>query len=578
MSQEDFSLEGQANAAQAASRPVEHCVRLLYPFWIEPGNLDKAVRALSLQHHAGHKREFKTWQEATRIPELYREEILPLVSQVLFGIRSGANRYLRVDSETVNHWFPPGGVFEPRPTEAESAEHSAKPAYALLPAGEGIELFLTPLGVGVLSLTFECAELGHLKQVQAFNYRLSQLRGYTTFRYRVPHDPRSTSPPPGEGEAFEQRLGVRGGAFAFKELVDFLLAPLNAFGLQETQQQFSVYSVTRFDRQAVFTADDSQARLRPFLAALAHVEEASHQGSLGIRERILNPKHWAAVGSLGAAHLLADQDPPHPVDQQRLPRSLYKYFVPYLCATLQRLTLQRLLWETDSAVLETDSSLHERQAKLCKLHQDMLRFSVQGCFTEISSREVHNQYYELALEGLRVPVTLQLVQRVLHDMESATTAAFQQETIRDTGVVARSVGANIGLMADMQRKVEWLEVFFVSYYATVLVHYVGGDFFDPVYAHWSLVATPILSGLIAFFCIKPYESHHGTPLPADAGSSAKRPKIGSGGFLLIMALIFLGWVAVGWQCFLGGSPAEEGQSVICVSEADCEPGANEGTI
>ena len=155
MTVDTISLRGVA--ANAVPSPVEHAVRLLYPFWIEPGDLDRAVRALSLQHHAGRKREFKTWQEATRIPDLYREEILPLVSQVLFGVRSGANRYLRIDNETLNHWFPRDGLFERQPAETGSdglsavAEH---PAFPLVPAGEGIELFLTPNGASLLVLSF----------------------------------------------------------------------------------------------------------------------------------------------------------------------------------------------------------------------------------------------------------------------------------------------------------------------------------------------------------------------------------------------------------------------------------------
>jgi len=552
MTEDDLS----AASANTPPGPARHDVRLLYPFWIEPGNLDKAVRALSLLHHTSPSRELKTWQEAARVHELYREDILPLVAQVLFGIRSGANRYLRVDSETVNHWFPQGGVFEPSAT-------AARPGYSLSSAGEGIELFLTPHGVGVLALTFECAEPGPLESLQTLNYQLSQLRGQAGYRYRIPQDPSSALPPPGVDDPLEQRLGAQGGAFRFKELVDFLLAPLNAFGLQETQQQFSVYSVARFDPRTLFTSADGQARFRPFLAALAHVEDAGHPGSLELRERMLNPKHWAAVSSLGAAHLVADHEPGPP-------RSLYTYFAPYLCALLQRLTLQRLLWETDSAALETDNNLHERQAKLRMLHQDMLRFSVQGRFTEISSREVHNQYYELALEGLRVPATTRLVQGVLRDMESDTTAAFQQETARKGRELAREAKANGAAMTETRRGRRWLDVFFVMIYAMVLTHYVS-DFFATPYAFWSLITTPFLSGLIALLCVKP---HH----PGSDKKPAAPANQGPWACLGILSLIFLAWAVVGWLYFPLEPNGGEDSSVICASEADCQPGANQGTI
>ena len=563
MTQDDFNLNNPA--------PLEHSVRLLYPFWIEPGQLDRAVRALCAQRQAGHKREFKTWQEAGRVPDGYREEILPLVSQVLFGIRSGAHRYLRVDGATLGHWFPEDGLFEAAPGHAAPAG-AAHAAYALTPGGEGVELFLSPHGAGVLALTFACARPGGLKSLQAFNYRLSQLRAHSAWQHRIPHDARGEHPAPGAEAPFEQRLGAGGGALTLKELVDFLLAPLNAFGLLETQQRFSVYSVTRFDHGALFTDEGCQARLRPFLAALAHVEEeAGQQGSLKLRARVLNPRHWAAVGSLGAAHLVADQDPPGPLDRQRLPRSLCEYFVPYLCAALQRLTLQRLLWETDSAALETDGSLSERQARLRRLRQDMLRFSVQGCFTEVSSREVHNQYYELAREGLRVAATLRLARRALGDMESATTAAYQQEAARETRKLARAALANAGLAVDLRRKAEWLAVFFASYYATALVHYVGDDFFSAAYTHWSLVATPFLSGGLAWLCVKPHAGRDGEP------EESKPARRGAWLFPGVAAALFLAWAAAGWHFSLKENPGEE-RGAVCAGEAHCKPGANQGTI
>lgn len=559
------------NPPEPAPAPLEHIVRLLYPFWLEVGQLDGPTEALCQLRHRGRKQAEKTtWQEAN-VPTLYREEILPLVADVLFGGRQGTHRYLRIDGETLNYWFPRDGLL------AESVQtEEAGQAYPLKPAGEGIELFLSPHGVGLLSLSFQC-RLGGLKYLQACTHRLSQLRSPTAYRYHVPLDAASDQTAPAPEEPFAQRLGSRGGAFLLAELVDFLLGPLEAFGLRETQQQFSVYAATRFDKHALFTEADCQARLRPFLAALAHVEEATHQGSLDLRERVLNPRHWAAVGSLGAAHLVADQDPSHPFDQQRMSRSLYKYFVPYLCATLQRLSLQRLLWETDRAVLAPTNGLRERQAKLCQLHQDMLRFSVQGCFTEVSSREVHNQYYELALQSLRVEQSLRLVQRVLHDLESAATAAFQQETSQDTQKLAREVGVNVGLLAEVQRKVEWLEVFFVSYYATALAHYIGEGLFAEAYAHWSVVAAPFVSGLLALWFIKPYAGHAAAAHGPEAEPAAAKAT-NSWVFLAAMSLLIAAWVGVGLGCFPKEKHAVEGASFLCANHSDCGRESAEGSI
>lgn len=542
------------NTLDPTPAPLEHAVRLLHPFWIEPGRLDKAVGALGFLRHAAGGREFKAWQETGRTPGPYREDILPLVAQVLFGIRSGANRYLRVDREAVDRWFPPGGRFGPEGADGPAQGHP------LLPAAEGVELFLSPHGAGFLVLSFDCPEAPGLAALRTLNHRLSQQGGQAAWQYRA------SAAPPGAEAPFEQRLGG-GGAFALKELADFLLSPLKDFGLQETQQQFSVYSLTRFDRRALFADPACQAGLRPFLAALTHVEDAAQEGSLGLRERQLTPRHWAAVGSLGAAHLLADAEPPAGRGMENV---LYGHFVPYLCASLQRLTLQRLLWETDEAVLETDDSLRERQAKLRRLNQDMLRFSVQGCFTEISSREVLNQYYELALEGLRVPPTLALAQRVLRDMGEATTAAFQQKAARDARELADGLERNAGIAASTQNKLEWLAVVFATYYAATLVHYVGADFFTPDFAQASLAVAPLFSGILALAGLRPYAKK--------AADGRKHPNEGSWAFLGSLLFAFWVWAAMGWQYHRKEIHPEQGQSFLCAQGTDCGHPTAEGTI
>ena len=132
------------------------------------------------------------------------------MTNVLFGFRQGTHRYLRIDAETLNYWFPRDGQMMPKPPKAEDKQRH--PQYPLKPAGEGIELFLSPHGVGLLSLTLE-SKPGDPLYLQAFNHRLSQLRRPTTYHYQVPHDARSPQTPPGPDTPFEQRLGARGGFF-----------------------------------------------------------------------------------------------------------------------------------------------------------------------------------------------------------------------------------------------------------------------------------------------------------------------------------------------------------------------------
>jgi uncharacterized membrane-anchored protein len=62
------------------------------------------------------------------------------------------------------------------------------------------------------------------------------------------------------------------------------------------------------------------------------------------------------------------------------------------------------------------------------------------------------------------------------------------------------------LVSHVQSKVEWLEVFFVSYYFTALMYYVnhGESLFSPGYSVWTLIAAPVVSGAIAFSGLKPH--------------------------------------------------------------------------
>ena len=53
------------------SAPIEHTVRLLYPFWLDAGGLDKAVEALCQLRHQGHKDSPKKPGTKPRASPLY---------------------------------------------------------------------------------------------------------------------------------------------------------------------------------------------------------------------------------------------------------------------------------------------------------------------------------------------------------------------------------------------------------------------------------------------------------------------------------------------------------------------------
>lgn len=332
------------------------------------------------------------WEKASPV-EIYRGEVLDHVQAFLFGRDPAACRYL---AETTDFWFKfkPGGLFA---RETDLGREGDRPAtevprrFEVRLGPPGIELFLSPHGVGVLSIAFEATGSADEWYVRELDYRLCQIRPFTAYPFRLPYAEAIQTPPPSDAP-LEQRLGAPGGIWTLAELSDRLIAPLQALDHRWVQGQCSVYSVTRFGSDVHFTGRDIKG-LRAFLYASAHIEEYHHVGSLKITEALLNPRHWAAVGSLGVAHLVADQDPPHPFDAQRVPVVLFTSFVPYLLSLLQRLTLQRLLDEARRQVVAgTAESGGDTQGPrglqaLRGLHWQMPALNVNGYFTEISSRE-----------------------------------------------------------------------------------------------------------------------------------------------------------------------------------------------
>lgn len=578
---------------QTAPRPLQHRIRLLLPFFLDRNALCEAERHLIRGfHQAGKPPAFSIgkpslaarpalsagfgvagkiwpcWKPADEIPRLYQDETLPSVQAFLFGKESGCCGYFRVPDQTADFWFKRGGILA---KEGGGESRDGRPTeFPLRLADPGIELFLSPHGAGVLSVAFEPKEIGDLLFLREFNYRLSQVRDFTAYRFGLPLGERNPNPPPNADAPLAQRLGQAGGSFTLIEWAEFLLEPLQALGYRRVQEQFSVYSATGFDASVVFTDAAVQAELRPYLAALAHVEEYDHPGSLDIAGQMLNPRHWTAVGSLGAAHLVANQG--LEFDKQRLPVVLHKYFVGYLLALLQRTTLLRILEDARTAITDLaacDGELVKNQSQLVErvrsLNSHTLAFTVNGFFTEASSREAHNQCYALAQQGLRVRESFATLRRALHDAEImdndrfqnralvfqgnalnqlGTLAREQQRAIANLEVLVAKANASVGIVAHVQSKVEWLEVFFVSYYATALVYYLmHSGFMDEDYASFSLLFAPLVSGGLAFWKLRPDKLHkHGEPKPEAGGETQGRR---SCGFMAALVFAFLAWLATG---------------------------------
>jgi hypothetical protein len=585
--------------------PHDHTLRILWPFLYRWGSLARACECLGTLGHPSAKKTWPCWQQhaaaepgrteetqgtgtppSTNGPHaLYLEDTLRSVRDFLFGGAAGGCGYLRVPDATADHWFGRGLVLSPAEGQTIPSDRARAQTSKVRLAEPGIEVFLSPHGVGVLSIALRPAEMQPLPILQDLNYRLSQARTYTAWEVQLlaATDPRAPAPPERQAPLVE-RLGRRGGAFQLIEWVEFLLQPLTGLDYERLQEQFSVFSVTRLGPAADFGDPAVTTALLPALRALAHVEEYGHAGSLHVTAQVLNTRHWAGVSSLACAHLVADQDPPLPYNDQRLPRALYKYFIPYLLGLLQRSAVQRLLREARCALTDGEDAPPNAGAdpaeQLRRLNRRSLAVTVNGSFTEISSREVINQCFALTQTGLRLADSFGTIQRALRDAEAMDSASFQvdngrfqAETLGELKTLAgrledlvSEAGRHAHLVAHVQSKVEWLEVFFVSYYFTALMYYVShSGLFVHDYATWSLIAAPFVSGGIALLGLKPYKLDEETapeevrPAPGEKPSASKK-KGHSWVFLVVLVLTFVAWLAIGLTFFPG-----------CKDKHECKP-------
>jgi hypothetical protein len=519
--------------------PQEVCTRFLYQFNFRRSSFAETLRSLEELEAAdrrgvGHK----VWEThclpADGPHHFYKEDLLPHTFHFLFGgackdeddgggsvasqgVSGSACSYMRLTDRFVSKWFDKLDVTLRKGLDVQ---------LRLEPPAQ-VELFLSDYGAGVLSLAFSPKPARvNCETALAFNYRLSQLRAATESGLRA--------------AAAQAEEG-----FTLSSLIEEqMLAPLKAFGLERAREQFSVYTVVRFGEEVDLGSEETRRQLAPFLSALAQVEEPTHAGAppgvVSVPNALLNRRHWAAASVLGSAHIVADQPPPeHPFNSARVPRLLMKYFVPYQVSLLQKMTLHRVMRDASAIVASGDNGRVE------ELREELLRFAVNGHFTEVSGREAVHRYYRLCQEGLGVRDFLEDARRALSDLEAKHTtktqtemaarqiamlttqvemastqtemAATQLEIAKSqaqaatrTEEIQNQMVKHLDAVRKLQTKVEWIEIFIIGIYFSELAHgilsYVHAERM-PVAEKWEsaviVLGVGILAGFIAWLRLKP---------------------------------------------------------------------------
>jgi len=458
--------------------------RFLYPFFFQLG-VKSASDALLRETFASRDGAAQPLWHCEEAHMLYRDELLGHVEAFLFDRECS---YLKISDVAANSWFDNCEVL------VDKSASGRLPVRVI--AEPRIELFLSPMGVGILS--FALALGGSritLHDAADFNYHLSQFRRHPSFlRKRHPADdperwsaiPTSQQalipPAPDESQPLEDQLRMSGGRFTLEQLVGKLLAPLKKWGFdaqQPLQKELSVFTVARFSQECDFGDGSCRRVLAPFLSGLSQVEEPQHAGAppgeLTVLNALLNRKHWTAIGQLGAAHLVADQQAqdgrPLDFNEQRAIIVRDKYFIPYLLALFQRLVSNRLVDEAGKILSKPPNA----ERALDRLRSKMLEFAVSGQFVQVSVREAVHRFYLLAQNGLDVPRGWNEVRRAISDLTAHYSARRQEEfalsqheIAKQQAAIAEDVSRNIETVAHVQLMLEWIEIFLVSVYAAHL--------------------------------------------------------------------------------------------------------------
>jgi hypothetical protein len=225
--------------------------------------------------------------------------------------------------------------------------------------------------------------------------------------------------------------------------------------------------------------------LGPLLSSLAQVEETGHAGAprdlLDLPSGVLNRRHWAANGLLGAAHLLSDQPTVSAAgkasavafNDQRVPNIRDKYFVSYLLALIQRMVLNRFIDEANAVAAAGGPSLHE---EVDQLRSGLLEFAMSVHLTQVSLRQALQRYHGIAVEGLNLPYSWNEVRQSIADYDARTSTRRQ-------GRLAQGVARNLSTIKGVQELVHLIEFLLASVYLAHMWHMFAAE--NESLKHWA---------------------------------------------------------------------------------------------
>jgi hypothetical protein len=474
---------GSAAGAMSAQPVIEFQTRFLFPFFFDRGRSAEAVEILISDRPSSAEKPLWSRGEPHA---LYTDEFLDHVVRYLFPDPNRPQdagpvecEYLRADDATLEKWFHHAEVQLP---SGRTLKIGKRPS---------AEIFVTSQGVGLLFMTIGVEQTGLTgEDVAEFNYRLSQFRRKPITGFIKPHPAdhpekynampadakEKIKPKPADDAPIHEQLASPYGHFTLRDLVHRLARePLNRLNFRPVEpRELSVYTVVRLP-ETDMADTEVRSKLGPLLSALAQIEERGNAGTdpsdLSVPAMVVNRRHWAAVGVLGASHLVADQTDVKgdqaEFNNQRVRIVRDKYFISFLVTMLQRMTLNRAVEEAAGIFASAPELRGERNARL---RQDLLRFGVGGQFNQISSRHAHHRYYQLCREGLDVLPAWEDIRGVLAELDADRVAQEQAGQQKRLGEMAGEVAKSVTEIERLQSVVHTIEYLLGIVYGAHFFH------------------------------------------------------------------------------------------------------------
>lgn len=184
------------------------------------------------------------------------------------------------------------------------------------------------------------------------------------------------------------------------------------------------------------------------------------------------------------------------------------YFHLYLLTLYQKTRLSLLSGE----LMRHSPDLHRNLAEARRLWDDFVMFHNHYWFTEVTFKPQGTVIYRSFQRGMDALSLYESVKNEVHELQDYYEQKDQRQIEETTRQIQQDMKDSMTIVAHVQRKVEWIEIFLVSVYcahlwemATSHVKCLKQKFWGLDYSSWGVIGLALLSGLITALCLKPWK-------------------------------------------------------------------------